>query len=249
MRRIRLRFDGTCRVCGAALAAGEPGMWDPDARTVTCLACIEPTARAGGSARAEYDRRRARREERIRGRFGRLGGLAVALSREPAHQRNWARGAEGEERLAAWLKRSTASKGVEWLEDLRMPRTRANIDLLAVGPAGVLVIDAKRYRGRVEVRRRRGQLIVNGRDRTASVDGALRQVEAVRAALGPAAVPVRGVLCFVEGWLPLFATLELRHVLICKPRRAARLCAADGPLAPDTMRDVARALARGLPPA
>ena len=132
-----------------------------------------------------------------------------------------------------------------------MPRSRANIDHLAIGPSGVAVIDAKRYSGRIAVERRGGlfrerteHLMVAGRDWTKLIDGVLAQAEAVRELLagGPhAAVPVRALLCFVDGDWPWGGPLEVRGVPVLSPRRAAKLCAA-GALPAATVTEVADAL-------
>jgi len=50
----------------------------------------------GASARREYERRKARDEARIRERWGRLGGIAVAMSEEKQSTTAWATGAVGE---------------------------------------------------------------------------------------------------------------------------------------------------------
>lgn len=106
---------------------------------------------AGGSARREHARRRASREQRVRERHPVIGGALLALVGEPEHERSWLRGAEGEERAARELERRVAGK-VVLLHDRRLSG-RANIDHLAIAPSGVWVIDTKRYRGRVEVKR------------------------------------------------------------------------------------------------
>jgi hypothetical protein len=51
-RWMDLRYAGTCKVCGAALPAGERAFWDASAKTVTCwlLACCE----ADGLTRQEW---------------------------------------------------------------------------------------------------------------------------------------------------------------------------------------------------
>jgi hypothetical protein len=40
---MQLRYAGTCKVCGASIAAGETAYWDSVAKTVTCEAidCCE----------------------------------------------------------------------------------------------------------------------------------------------------------------------------------------------------------------
>lgn len=42
-RWMTVRYPGACKVCGAAIAAGERAFWDAPARTVTCwsLTCCE----------------------------------------------------------------------------------------------------------------------------------------------------------------------------------------------------------------
>jgi Nuclease-related domain len=66
-------------------------------------------------------------------------------------QASWTAGAEGEQRTAAELAR-LAGKGWQVLHDVHWPgRPFANIDHIAVGPAGVVVIDSKNWSGPVEV--------------------------------------------------------------------------------------------------
>jgi hypothetical protein len=95
------------------------------------------------------------------------------------------------------------------------------------------------------LRPRTSHLTVGGRDKTELVDGVLAQAEVVSAALA-AAVPVRPVLCFVDGDWPFLARLELRGVPIVWPRQTAKLCRGDGPLDPASVAAVAGELARRL---
>jgi hypothetical protein len=73
--------------------------------------------------------------------------------------------------------------GVRVLHDRRVPGSKANIDHLSVGPAGVFVIDAKQYSGALEKRDLRGwfrvdeRLYVAGRDRTKLVEGVAGQAD------------------------------------------------------------------------
>jgi hypothetical protein len=119
----------------------------------------------------------------------------------------------------------------------------------------VFVIDAKRYRGKVGVVDRGFQgerLLVNGRDRTKKVDGLERQLKVVRDALrdiGQADVAVQGVFCFTKRNLPLLGTKAVRGHLLLRPRRLARRLTAEGPLAPNVIEGLARALAEVLPSA
>ncbi len=140
------------------------------------------------------------------------------------------------------------------LNDRRVPGTRGNIDHVAVAPSGVWVIDAKRYKGLIELRDIGGwfkvdrQLYVNGRRRTKLVDELAWQMDAVRNALGSKAVPVHAALCFVDGEWKLFAKpFELKGVLVSWPKRLADVIAENGPLSPEEVLAVAGWLSMELP--
>jgi hypothetical protein len=62
----------------------------------------------------------------------------------------WRRGAEGERRTARLLA-PLERRGWAVLHDLAVPGSRANIDHLVIGPGGVLVIDSKQYRSRLQI--------------------------------------------------------------------------------------------------
>ncbi len=181
MRRLRLRYPGTCAACGTPLAKGAEAFHDPLTKTLRCLECptqdqnsdeqpIDP-GHAGGSAWREYERLKAKRETRVKDRVGkRLGGLFLALSDEPQSTRAWAKGARGEAALAEAL---AGLPDVNVLNDRRVPGTVGNIDHIVVAPAGVFVVDAKSYEGLIRIRDRGGlfrsddRLYVGRRRRTA----------------------------------------------------------------------------------
>ena len=78
----------------------------------------------------------------------RLGLVAAALA---AAAVGWGRrGAAGERRTARLLG-PLERHGWAVLHDLAVPRSRANIDHLVIGPGGVFVIDSKQYRGRLQL--------------------------------------------------------------------------------------------------
>lgn len=273
---ITLRRGGRCAGCGAALDVGTRAWWDGERRSTTCSTCapgggplwpILPApppvtdrdrGTAGASAQQEYDRRRARREERVRAAHPHLGGLVLAFSDEPATTTAWAAGAEGERRVGACLD-GLAGRGVVVLHDRRVPRSRANLDHVAVGPSGVFVVDAKRYCGRVARRdvggwfRRDVRLYVGRRDCSKLVASSVRQAVAVRERLAGCqaaeGVPVVAVLCFVDAEWALFAkpfTLDAVHV--AWPDATADLVARPGPLPPERVDAVAAAVAAAFPP-
>ena len=152
--------------------------------------------------------------ERVKTTHPIAGRLVLPFVRKPTigpesqPTKAWDTGAAGEERVAEVL---ADVVGIEVLHDRRVPRSKANIDHIVVGPAGVYVIDAKKYGGKVELVDRGSmfrsdwRLHVAGRNQTKLVDAVLKQVEVVRTALGGSfdGVPVIGVLCFVGaewGW-------------------------------------------------
>jgi Nuclease-related domain len=89
-----------------------------------------------------------------------LTALAVVLAaaglgwqlrfRPSAEIRTWRRGATGERRTARLLA-SLERQGWAVLHDLAIPGSPANINHLAIGPCGVLVIDSKQYRRRLQL--------------------------------------------------------------------------------------------------
>lgn len=209
--------------------------------------------RAGASARAEYERRRAGDEARRRAVFGRLAPLVRLLVGPKPSTEAWGRGAAGEERVGPWLDGALGRHGVV-LHDRALPRRRSNIDHLAVVPSGIWVIDTKHYRGRLERRDVGGwfvphpRLFVAGRDQSRLLASARRQQGEVTAVIG-AGPPVRVALCFTGVELALFARpFTLEGVLVTWPRALARRLAAPGPLRPDERAALADRLARAFPP-
>ncbi len=244
---MRLRYAGACRLCGASLPAWTEAIYESDTKTVLCLECateatepispdLEPpyddsvsaeSGVPGSSARREYERRKAKDEEKLREKWGRFGGLAVALSDERRHTKSWDRGAIGEERLGARLN-ALAADGLAVLHDRRIPGSKANIDHLAITRGGIWVIDAKRYKGRPELKIEGGilrprveKLLVGRRDCTKLVDGVLEQVDVVRDIVGD--VPVVGALCFIEAdWPVIGGAFSTRGVHVLWPKRLAK---------------------------
>lgn len=140
------------------------------------------------------------------------------------------------------------------MHDRRIPRTRANIDHLAVAPSGVWVIDAKRYTGKISVSKPlfgAEKLTIGGRDRTKLVDGCDKQVALVAAAVADewGEVPVHGALCFVDGDLPALGTLRMRGHVLVHPRGLAKRLNAKGTLAPEHIRSLAALLGSRFPSA
>lgn len=184
---------------------------------------------AGAAARLEHERRRAREEAKLREAHPHLGGLFWALNGESSQTKVWEKGAIGEEKLA---KRLNAVQGPHLilLHDRRVPKSKANIDHIAVTTEGVWIIDAKRYKGRPERRTKGGlfsprqeQLWVNGRDQTKLVSGVQRQMALVEDAL-ERALPVHGVLCFIDSdWGLLDSPFTVQGVQVMWPKKLVKV--------------------------
>jgi hypothetical protein len=227
---------------------------DPAAADVEIFAGV-----AGSSAQREYERRKLKRETRIRQAHPIAGGLILALSDDPQSTKAWAAGARGEERLGRRLD-GLAGENVHVLHDRRIPPTRANIDHIVVCPSGVLVIDAKKYKGRPSLRVEGGlfrprveKLMVGSRDCTKLVAGVHKQLGVVTAALqssGLSRIPVSGMLCFVEADWPLIGgDFSIAGLRVLWPRKAAGYIAQPGELDAVTAQQAHRALSVSFPSA
>ena len=189
------------------------------------------SGQAGGSARREYQRRRAAREAATRAKHPKIAGLLLAIQDAPASETRWRNGGEGEELVAQALR--TGCPDIPIFHDRRIPRSRANIDHIAIAPSGVWVIDTKRYTGKVRVEQpwfSKPKLMIAGRDRTKLVDGLARQVEHVRVALGGLETPVRGCFCFVGADLPLFGTQTINGFEILWRKKLVKRLNSSGPI-------------------
>jgi Nuclease-related domain len=265
--KLRLRYPARCCVCRSELKGGTEAWWDREAKVATCLVCgsgaelaSELAGTAGASARQKHERLHEKREQQVKGRWGKgLGSAVLAFSDDPRSTRAWRTGAVGEERLARFFEQELPASVIA-LHDRRIPGSRANIDHVVVAPNGVWVIDAKLYKGRVERRnigpifRREPAVFVHGRDRTKLIRGMPKQVAAVRDAVAadPLAddVVVRSAVCFVASDWSLFAKpFEISGVLVTWPQKLAERIASPGRLTPTAVARIANRIGVGLPPA
>jgi Nuclease-related domain len=211
----------------------------------------EGNGTAGASARREYERRKTRREERARAAHPRIGGFLLRLNGTPQHVERWSRGAEGEELVARALA-ARCNELVVLLHDRRLPGTRANIDHIAVAPSGVWVIDTKRYKGKVEVKKElfgAPALRIGGSDRTKLVAGLAAQVDAVKQVVEAIdrGIPVHGCFCFVDADLPLLSTPTIAGFFCLSRNGLAKRLNASGPVARDRASLLAQRLRTEFP--
>lgn len=299
-RQLKLRFPGTCKVCGTEIAKGTEALHFKEEKKVACLTCVEqprtgsipppgaveppkvvtsspapapapaPTpepileqALPGTSAKREHSRRQSKREAELVDRWGSRLGKALAWWEDDAQSTaSWNKGAEGERKVGAYLEKKLDGKGCELLHDRRVPGSRANIDHIAIGPRGVLVIDAKNIKGKVRATstgigsRKRTYLTVDGRDRNKLIAGMNKQIEVVRAVLAAAEllyeVDVSGCLCWwhTDGLpFPKPNSIEVDGVRVLNPRSTAYAAEKEGPLNPSQILEVAQRLDETLRPA
>jgi hypothetical protein len=235
-----------------------------DLAHVLCLECVDLTAlhslsTPGAGARHEHAKRLDRHQTRVRTAHPRLGGLILALADDPQHVRAWQTGAAGEEEFGRRLS-SVAGPNLKVLHDRKIPRSAANIDHLAITSETIWVLDAKRYRGKVETRggglfsSRPPELYVGGRNQSKLVAGVHRQVTVVEEVLEPlqhelglTELPdVRGGLVFINAEFGLFSSpFAVDGVWIGwgKAIRKRLVGETDGPLPVDL---VAKRLARAF---
>jgi hypothetical protein len=133
---------------------------------------LDPVAGAGARAK----------EQELSAQKGTARRLLERLFDARTEDRNWRRGAEGEERVAAYL----ASLGERWavIHDLTIGSKGANLDHLVIGPAGVFVLNTKNLTGKLTVYEH--AILQNGH-KTTFVPAALREARTVQKRLSAAA--------------------------------------------------------------
>ena len=210
---------------------------------------------AGESALRMFEQKHQRRENQIDEKWGRLAGVVKFMSDDPQSVKAWAKGSEGERRLATDLTKRVGDRAV-LLHDRRIPGSRANIDHLAIAASGIWIIDAKNYKGKVEQRDVGGwlktdrRLYVNGRDRTKLVGGLARQINAILEAIGDEGIPISAALCFVGSeWGLLAKPFKQSGVWVTWPKKLSEMIASHGSLTPGEVKQAANRLASGLPSA
>jgi hypothetical protein len=235
---------------------------------------------AGASVLREHDRRaekwRARAEaeiatdaewrQKIKLDHPVLGRIRTGLTpkpvlgREPQNVSAWGTGFEGERAMGHWLDDWVATGVGIALHDRRIPRSKANIDHIAVAPSGVWVIDAKKYTGLVEQVDVGGwltsdlRLKVGGRNKSRLAAGVEWQrtivAEVLDAATGGSRPPVRGVLAFVGAEWRLFSRpFVFEGIHVAWPKVVIDFLNQEGDLTSDQIESTASVLLKSFPSA
>jgi hypothetical protein len=263
-RKMTLRYPAACSLCSNALPRGTEAWWDKETKQATCLICSPDAtgpaaAAAGASAAAEGQRRRDKRVEDVRRRYG---DHAAVVAEEMAGRdvaATWGKGSDGESKLAAFVAREVGDSVIP-LHDRLIPGTRGNIDHIFIASTGVWVVDAKAYKGKVEKRelgpiwRRENQVYVGGKNHSKLAKGVEKQVAAVIAALRAdptlKGIEVHAALCFLESeWALLDFPFQIGNVWVLYPGALRKRLRKPGTLSRETMERLARRLDLSLPPA
>jgi hypothetical protein len=155
---------------------------------------------------------------------------------EPKASRAWGDGARGEELLGQVL---ADLPGIVVFHDRRMPRSRTNIDHVVMGPAGIFVVEAKRYAGRIGIRNKGSilrsdrRLYVGRRDCSGLAEKVAWQAKVLLEALQATGVdelpPITPVLCFVDGDWPLINPPSTFGGVRLENERSIRRLVSHGP--------------------
>lgn len=241
-KRLKLRKSGVCSVCDIPLPAGIFALWNASQRIIACALHFEgkaPIAEnltsdsksftpideeihlsqgiAGSSAMAKNQDLIKKRKDRINKKFPRAGKYILALTNEPQSTKAWEIGAEGEVAVGKILDSLAIKYGFRVLHDRLIPKSRANMDHIAITRAGIFVIDAKNYKGVIQIRDKSGffeksvpELWVGKRNRMNLVVGMKKQILIVDAILSNHSIemPVIGVLTFYAAEWGTFSLLR-----------------------------------------
>lgn len=139
------------------------------------------------------------------------------------------------------------------LSGCQMPGGKGDIDLLAISPSGIYIIDVKAHAGRVERRDtlRGARLYVDDRDKTLFVSGMRGQTDAVTNALDGVdthAQPVTPLLCFPHGRFVRLGVPKVDGVPVLTPAQVLTRLRLAGQASPAAVDRAARRLAERLPP-
>jgi len=203
------------------------------------------------SAHHQHEQRRANREKQVHDKHPGVGGPLLAVGDGSERESVRACGAGGEEHAGKVLAHCLHD-GVVVLHDRRIPRSRVNIDHIAVARSGIWVIDSERYTGKVAISKPlfgQVKLTIAGRDKTKLVESLTKQLalaEAVMPDIAPG-VPVRGALCFVEADLPVLGRLTFNGYPLLSTKSLAKRINANGPVTEEDVPVIAAQIAERFP--
>ncbi len=214
----------------------------------------------GGSLQREYERRLAAHEWRVAERRARvtaahpwIGRWLIGRAEVPHTTTAFAKGAAVERAVAERFDRELGDS-VRFLYNRRLGfgRERRGIDIIAVAPGGVFVIDPNACAGkRIRANRAGDAFVVDGRLRPALSIGMRRHIDAVAIAVSESPIPaaeVSAAYCFIDAELP-WGRLLVDNVLATTPRGVVKMLKRAGPLTAEDRSTLHHYLSAEFPPA
>ena len=210
-----LRFESTCELCGKKLAKGVKALYLSERKKIRCISHddVASSGVAGQSAKDKGLSIEAKRKAEIES-IKYIGKFIYPFLDPSKEAQKWARGAIGEMKIGKVIEEIANENMFKVLHDRKIPKSKANIDHILVTPKGVFIIDAKNYKGKVEIRNDGGwfstekdKLIVDGRNRSKIVDGVHWQIKRMQEELNSSKLDcdIVGVLGFVDAYWPFFS--------------------------------------------
>jgi hypothetical protein len=214
----------------------------------------------GGSFQREYERRLAAHEQHVVERRARITAAHPWIGRwlngrteVPHTTTEFAKRAAAERAVAESFDRELGNS-VRFLYNrlLGIGHERRGIDIIAVAPGGVFVIDPKAYAGkRVRANGAGDEFVVDGRLRPVLSLGMRRHVDAVAIAVSEGPIPsaeVSAAYCFIDADLP-WGQLLVDNVPATTPRGVAKMLKRAGPLTAEDRSTLHQYLSMQFPPA
>lgn len=214
-KEISLRFPSVCSLCKKKLTKNSKALYDSVNKSVKCLShdAIKSSGVAGLSAKEKALKIENKRKEEIES-IKYIGKIIYPLLSPSKEASKWMKGAKGEMKIGKVLEEIAQEHNFKVLHDRMIPGSKANIDHLLITNKGVFIIDAKNYKGKVEIRNNgtffkagSDELFVDGRNRNKIVEGVKWQVSRVKEELTRVSLDynVIGVLGFVDATWPFFS--------------------------------------------
>ncbi|RGD55409.1 NERD domain-containing protein [Kitasatospora xanthocidica] len=189
--------------------------------------------------------------------LGAAGWLALVLVLAPVAaaarqvyrraENSWTKGAAGERRTAEMLI-PLQRDGWTALHDRAVPGSRANLDHLLIGPAGVVMVDSKNWQStKSQLRVDAGRLFYGRYDQTKALQTASWEARQAARALG---VPVRAIVA-VHGAAVPGGVVMLEDVTVVPAKRLPALLRNSAPLPgfdPARVQQLVERAERVLPP-
>ncbi|MDR7086628.1 hypothetical protein J2X11_001467 [Aeromicrobium panaciterrae] len=202
---------------------------------------------------AAHQGRVAERRARITAAHPWIGRWLIGTVEPPHTVTAFAKGAAGERMVARKLNRELGHC-VSFLYNRRVGNgsERGDIDIIAIAPGGVFVIDPKAYsRKRIRSNKAGDNFVVDGRLRPALALGMRRHIDAVAIAVSEGPIPaaeVSAAYCFIGAELP-WGRLVVDNVLATTPRGVVKMLTSSGPLTPEDRSALHQYLGTQFPPA